>query len=77
MAMNVYTVIRVDNYGAFRVRRDARDVCQPEVGDVVFKHGEPKARTTQVTEVGTDTFDVVLDRNTTILIADLLAIGVP
>lgn len=77
MAMNVYTVIRVDSLGSFRVRRDHRDVCQPEVGDIVFKHDEPKGRVVQVTQSGEDTFDVVIDRNSRILIANLLAIGVP
>jgi hypothetical protein len=77
MAMNVYTVVRVDNLGSFRVRRDVRDVCQPEIGDIVYRHHEPVGRITLVTEVGQDTFDVVMDRNAQILIASLLAIGVP
>ena len=77
MALNVYTVVRVDTFGSFRVRRDHRDVCQPETGDIVFYLEEPKGRITMVTQVGEDTFDVVLDRNTKVLIANLLAIGVP
>lgn len=75
--MNVYTVIRVPDAGNVRVRRDVRDVCQPEVGDVAYRNGEPIARILKVDEVGQDTFDIVFDRNSSVLIATLLAIGVP
>lgn len=77
MSMNVYTVIRADTLGTARVRRDTRDVCQPEVGDIAFRSGEPIARILSVTEVTEDTYDLVFDRNVRVLIASLLAIGVP